>query len=65
MVLDYNGEGNAEDNSNRREKRQTRRLRSRRKNRIEAIKHLLINNGIIDKVIPLNNIYELKYKYKL
>lgn len=61
-------EGTADNNLTRRTLRGARRLKSRRINRINAIKHLLINNGIVDDsylgndYIKFNNIYELRVK---
>lgn len=56
-------EGTADNNLTRRTMRGGRRLKSRRQNRIAAIKHLLINNEIVEENFPiLNNVYELRVK---
>lgn len=57
-------ENTADGNVDRRTFRSSRRLKSRRKNRINAIKYLLLNNSIIDSIdFPkLNNIYEIRVK---
>ena len=61
-------ESTADENEKRRTLRGTRRLKSRKVNRINAIKHLLINNGIINDSYlnndypKYNNIYELRVK---
>ena len=65
-VIDYgvrlHEEADAANNLKRRTKRGARRLKSRKTNRINAIKHLLKNEGIISNIIPLNNVYELRVK---
>ena len=43
-------EGTADNNLKRRQNRSSRRLKSRRKNRINAIKYLLLNNNVIPNV---------------
>lgn len=61
-------ENTADENKKRRTLRGTRRLKSRKVNRINAIKHLLINNGIINDSYlnndypKYNNVYELRVK---
>lgn len=57
-------ESNADNNLQRRTLRSSRRLKNRRKNRINAIKYLLINNNIIDNFDfeILDNVYELRCK---
>lgn len=61
-------ERDAKENLTRRTLRGARRLKSRRVNRINAIKHLLVNNGIVDESYlgndypKLNNIYEIRVK---
>lgn len=61
-------ERDAKENLTRRTLRGARRLKSRRVNRINAIKHLLVNNGIVDELYlgndypKLNNIYEIRVK---
>lgn len=57
-------EGTADNNLTRRQNRSSRRLKSRRKNRINAIKYLLLNNNVIPNVNfdILDNIYELRVK---
>lgn len=61
-------EGTADNNLNRRTLRGSRRLKSRKTNRINAIKHLLINNGIVGEEYltndypKFNNIYEIRVK---
>lgn len=57
-------EGTADNNLTRRQNRSSRRLKSRRKNRINAIKYLLLNNNIISNVNfdILDNVYELRVK---
>ena len=62
-------ENNADNNSQERRKfRGGRRLKSRKTNRINAIKHLLINDGIIGEEYltnnyqKFNNVYELRVK---
>lgn len=57
-------EGTANNNLTRRQNRSSRRLKSRRKNRINAIKYLLLNNNIISNVNfdILDNVYELRVK---
>ena len=57
-------EGTADNNLTRRQNRSSRRLRSRRKNRINAIKYLLLNNNVIPNVNfdILDNVYELRVK---
>ena len=67
-IVDYGvrlfDERNADENASRRSFRSVRRLKSRKRNRINAIKYLLLNNGIIDSIdFPtMNNIYELRVK---
>mgnify|MGYP002526755839 FL=1 len=57
-------EGTADNNLTRRQNRSSRRLKSRRKNRINAIKYLLLNNNVIPNVNfdILDNVYELRVK---
>lgn len=57
-------ERDASENLKRREFRSSRRIKSRKRNRINAIKYLLLNNKIIDSInFPvLNNVYELRVK---
>lgn len=61
-------ESNADNNLQRRTLRGGRRLKSRKTNRINAIKHLLINNGIVGEEYltnnypKYNNVYELRVK---
>ena len=57
-------EGTADNNLKRRQNRSSRRLKSRRKNRINAIKYLLLNNNVIPNVNfdILDNVYELRVK---
>lgn len=61
-------ESNADNNLTRRSLRSGRRLKSRKTNRINAIKHLLINNGIVGDEYLSNNypkyndIYALRVK---
>ena len=57
-------ESSADNNKMRRELRGSRRVKSRRKNRIEAIKNLLVNNNIVTTkdFEKLNNIYEIRVK---
>lgn len=57
-------EGTADNNLQRRQQRSSRRIKSRRKNRINAIKYLLLNNNIITSVDfeTLDNVYELRVK---
>ena len=61
-------ESTADNNLTRRTLRGTRRLKSRKTNRINAIKHLLVNNNIVgnnyltNDYPKFNNIYELRVK---
>lgn len=57
-------ENTADGNVNRRGFRGSRRLKARKRNRINAIKYLLLNNGIINSIdFPTyENIYELRVK---
>ncbi|MCM1130379.1 MAG: type II CRISPR RNA-guided endonuclease Cas9 [Anaeroplasma bactoclasticum] len=67
-VIDYGvrlfEEGNADNNLKRRRMRGARRLKSRKKNRILAIKYYLKSLGLIDTIDfeILNNVYELRVK---
>lgn len=57
-------EANADDNLTRRTKRGSRRLKSRKRNRINAIRYYLLNNNIISSLdYPIyNNVYDLRIK---
>lgn len=57
-------ESSADNNKMRRALRGSRRVKSRRKNRIEAIKNLLVNNNIVTTkdFEKINNIYEIRVK---
>jgi CRISPR-associated endonuclease Csn1 len=66
-IIDYGvrlfEEGSADANAKRREKRGSRRLVRRRKQRISDIKRLLVKNEIIDKnFVRVDNPYELRIK---
>ncbi len=67
-VVDYGvrlfKESTAEENLKRRTKRSSRRLKSRKKNRIKDMRNLLVEAGIIDSVDfkPLDNPYEIRVK---
>ncbi len=67
-ILDYGvrlyDEADAEENKTRRKKRSSRRLKSRKQNRIKAIKYYLKRLGVIDTLEfqPMNNTYELRVK---
>lgn len=56
-------EGDSNDNEKRRSYRSGRRLRRRKKNRLDDMKSLLLSAGILTKDYkPLNNIYEIRVK---
>ncbi|MGK0577319.1 type II CRISPR RNA-guided endonuclease Cas9 [Macrococcus capreoli] len=56
-------EAKVENNEGRRSKRGTRRLKRRRKFRLQNIKHLLSNYGFIDDEIPTStNLYEIRVR---
>lgn len=67
-IVDYGvrlfEEADAQNNLNRRSKRGSRRLKSRKKNRINALKYFLLQLGIIDSLDfdKLTNVYELRVK---
>lgn len=67
-IVDYGvrlfEEADATNNLTRRSKRGSRRLKSRRKNRINALKYFLLQLGIIDSFgfDKLTNVYELRVK---
>ena len=67
-IIDYGvrlfEESSADNNLTRRTKRSARRLKSRKTNRINAIKYYMLNNNLIDTIdFPYyNNIYELRVK---
>lgn len=56
-------EASADNNLKRRTMRGSRRLKSRRQNRVAALKYLLKQNGIMgDNASQLNNVYEIRCK---
>jgi CRISPR-associated endonuclease Csn1 len=67
-IVDYGvrlfEESDAANNLKRRTARGMRRLKARKKNRINAIRYYLKQIGIVDNVdfMPMNNIYELRVK---
>lgn len=67
-IIDYGvrlfDEADAKNNRTRRDKRSSRRLKSRKQNRIKAIKYYLKQIGIIDSTDfeHLNDVYELRVK---
>lgn len=67
-IIDYGvrlfDEADAENNRTRRDKRSSRRLKARKKNRINAIKYYLRQIGIIESINfeSINNVYELRVK---